>query len=182
MKTFSYYKSFVVVVGLAVVSGLGAYISNQKQADSNGRSLASKEFSFDKKLSELAAKKVVEQVKTGRNIDLGFKPSPLEKFLFEDLKGEFSLEIEPKKALKLKLANNSIASVKILDSELFIRRALDILFESPKNFKLVENSRNLASELLKTYTLIDEAGKEQFQIYLEISDLGVLRGLTAKSL
>ena len=151
MKNFSYYKTFVVVVGLAVVSGLGAYISNLKQAGSNGRALAAKDFSFDKKLSELAAKKVVEQ-------------------------------IEPKKALKLKLANNSIASVKILDSELFIRRALDILFESPKTFKLVENSRGLASELLKTYTLIDDAGKEQFQIYLEISDLGVLRGLTAKSL
>jgi hypothetical protein len=179
VKTLFQNKLLVVVLGLGFVCILGYFVSD---LDSKGteRSLASSGFNFDKELSDLASRRVIKEMQTGRGVELGSSPSELERFLFEDLKGEFSLEVEPEKAFRLSLMSGKKSSVLVPNRFEFVKEALGFLFDKDESFRLVEKKREPASQTASDFSIIDDSDNVQAEVSIELTKSNHLKSLMAK--
>jgi len=173
-------KTIIVALSLVTVCVLGFFISELSPQGSN-RSLASKGFSFDRELSDLASKRVIRELQSGKDVELGASPSELEKFLFEDLKGEFSLEVEPQRAFRLSLINGKSSSVKVNNEYEFIKKALGFLFDESGSYKLVEKQRDPASSK-ETYdfTIVNKKDEVQAEVSIQLTSASFLTSLMAR--
>ena len=180
VKIVSTNKLLFVALSLGCLGLVGFYVSEISPRGPE-RSLASDGFSFDKELSDLASKRVIKEMQSGRNIELGTAPSELEKFLFEDLKGEFSLEVEPDKAFKLSLLKGRESTVKVINQFEFVKEALSFLLDDRDSYRLVEKQREpAASELTANFAIIDNGDKVQAEVNVELTESNHLKSLTAR--
>ena len=190
VKNVSKNKLLWVVLSLGLVCVLGYVINELNLGGNSGqaeRSLASNGFSFDKELSDLASRRVIQQVQSGRGVELGSSPSELERFLFEDLKGEFSLEVEPQKAFRLSLLNDRNSTVLVTNQHEFVKEALGFLFEDQDSYHLIQKERepassNLTSNLIFNFEIVDEASKTQAKVTIELTKTSHLKSLIARVL
>lgn len=180
MKSVSKNKLLAVVLGLGFLSVLGFFISDLNPQNA-GRSLASSNFSFDKELSVLASRRVIQEMQSGRGVELGSSPSELEKFLFEDLKGEFSLEIEPKRAFRLSLLNGRQSTVQVSNQFEFVKEALGFLFDDKKSYRLVERQREPASKQASDFAILDDSNETQAEVTLVLTNQRTLKSLLVKT-
>lgn len=181
MKVVSTNKLLFVAFGLACLGLVGFYVS-EINPRGVGRSLASDGFSFDKELSDLASKRVIKEIQSGRDVELGSEPTELERFLFENLKGEFSLEVKPDKSFKLVLLRGKESTVVIENQFEFVKEALGFLLDDKKNYHLIEQQREpAASKLTSHFAIVDKTNdKVQAKVNMEITEQNRLKSLTAR--
>ena len=179
MKSVSKNKLLFVALGLGFVCVVGYFVSDLNPQEAE-RSLASNGFSFDKELSDLASRRVIKEMQSGNGVELGSSPSELEKFLFEDLKGEFSLEIEPNKAFKLTLLKGRNPSILVENQVEFVKEALSFLFDNQKSFRLIEKRREPASAVSSDFEIVDGSDNVQAEVILELTTSNKLKSLLAK--
>ena len=173
-------KLSALALGLGFVFFLGYFVSDLNPREEVERSLASSSFSFDKELSDLASKRVIQEMQSGRGVGVGSSPSELERFLFEDLKGEFSLEIEPEKSFRLSLLEGRESTVEVSNQFEFVKEVLGFLFDDQKNYRLVEKKREPASELASEFFILDGSNKTQAELTLKTTSKGALKSLLVK--